>query len=93
VVAPFLDSGIKRFLLYVAVFLLLVFSMALALFRYVPMKMLPFDNKNEFQIVVNMPEGTPLEMTSRVVQDFERYCEVPEVTNLISYVGPLPHGF
>jgi len=88
VVAPFLDSGVKRFLLYAAVFLLLVFSMALALFRYVPMKMLPFDNKNEFQIVVNMPEGTTLEMTSRVVHDFERYIgEVPEVTNFISYVG------
>jgi multidrug efflux pump subunit AcrB len=88
VVAPFLDSGVKRFLLYAAVFLLLVLSMALALFRYVPMKMLPFDNKNEFQIVVNMPEGTPLEMTAQVVQDFERYIgEVPEVTNFISYVG------
>jgi multidrug efflux pump subunit AcrB len=88
VVGPFLDSGIKRFLLYFTVFLLLVVSMALALFRYVPMKMLPFDNKDEFQIVIDMPEGTPLEQTSRVVQDFERYLrQVPEVTNLISYIG------
>ncbi len=88
VVAPFLDSGVKRFLLYCVVFLLLVLSMALVLFRYVPMKMLPFDNKNEFQIVINMPEGTTLEQTSRVVHDFERYLqEVPEVTNFISYVG------
>ncbi|MBW2710114.1 MAG: efflux RND transporter permease subunit, partial [Deltaproteobacteria bacterium] len=88
VVGPFLDSGTKRFLLYGTVFLLLVVSMALALFRYVPMKMLPFDNKDEFQIVIDMPEGTPLEQTSRVVQDFERYLrQVPEVTNLISYTG------
>jgi len=88
VVGPFLDSGIKRFLLYLAVFLLLVVSMVLALFRYVPMKMLPFDNKDEFQIVIDMPEGTPLEQTSRVVQDFERYLrQVPEVTNLISHTG------
>ncbi len=88
VVAPFLDSGSKRFLLYFIVFLLLVVSMLLALFRYVPMKMLPFDNKDEFQIVIDMPEGTPLEQTSRVVQDFERYLrQVPEVTNLVSYTG------
>ena len=88
VVGPFLDSGSKRFLLYFIVFLLLVVSMVLALFRYVPMKMLPFDNKDEFQIVIDMPEGTPLEQTSRVVQDFERYLrQVPEVTNLISYTG------
>ncbi len=88
VVEPFLGSGIKRFVLYLVVFLLLMLSMALALFRYVPMKMLPFDNKNEFQIVIDMPEGTTLEMTSRVVNDFERYLEkVPEVTNFVSYVG------
>ncbi len=88
VVGPFLDSGVKRILLYGTVFLLLVFSFGLALFRYVPMKMLPFDNKNEFQIVIDMPEGTPLEQTARVVQDFESYLkEVPEVINLISYTG------
>ena len=88
VVGPFLDSGLKRFLLYFGVFLLLVLSMGLALFRYVPLKMLPFDNKDEFQIVVDMPEGTTLEQTSRVVQAFEQYLRrVPEVTNIISYTG------
>jgi multidrug efflux pump subunit AcrB len=88
VVAPFLDSGMKRFLLYFGVFILLVLSMGLALFRYVPMKMLPFDNKDEFQIVIDMPEGTPLEQTSRVVRDFEQYLRrIPEVTNIISYTG------
>lgn len=87
-VGPFLDSGFKRFLLYALIFLLLVVSMGLALFRYVPLKMLPFDNKNEFQIVIDMPEGTPLEQTYRVVQDFEGYLrQVPEVTSFISYTG------
>jgi multidrug efflux pump subunit AcrB len=63
-------------------------SSALALFRYVPLKMLPFDNKNEFQIVIDMPEGTPLEATNRVFLDFEEYLRgVPEVTNFVSYVG------
>ena len=88
VVGPFLDSGPRRFLLYAVVFLLLVVSMALALFRYVPLKMLPFDNKNEFQIVIDMPEGTPLEQTARVVRDFEDFIrQVPEATNFMSYVG------
>ncbi len=87
-VGPFLDSGLRQFLLYLVVFALLVLSMGLALFRYVPMKMLPFDNKDEFQIVIDMPEGTSLEQTSRVVQDFEHYLrQVSEVTNFISYTG------
>ncbi|OQY47367.1 MAG: acriflavine resistance protein B, partial [Desulfobacteraceae bacterium 4572_87] len=95
VVGPFLDSGIKRFLLYFGVFLLLALSMGLAFFRYVPMKMLPFDNKDEFQVVIDMPEGTTLEQTSRVVQDFEHALrQVPEVTNVISYTGsPSPMDF
>jgi hypothetical protein len=50
-------------------------------FRLVPLKMLPFDNKNEFQIVVDMPEGTTLEATDAVVRQFENYLRgVPEVT-------------
>jgi multidrug efflux pump subunit AcrB len=50
--------------------------------------MLPFDNKNEFQIVIDMPEGTPLEATDRVVRDFEHYLRtVPEVVHFVSYTG------
>jgi len=87
-VGPILDSGLKQFLLYLVVFVLLVLSIGLALFRYVPMKMLPFDNKDEFQVVIDMPEGTTLEQTSRVVQDFENtIAQVSEVTNFISYTG------
>jgi multidrug efflux pump subunit AcrB len=49
---------------------------------------LPFDNKNEFQIVVDMPEGTTLETTDAVVRQFEQYLRgVPEVTNFVSTVG------
>ena len=88
VVGPFLNSAFKRFLLYALILLLLVGSMGLALFRYVPLKMLPFDNKNEFQIVIDMPEGTPLEQTYRVVLDFEDFLrQVPEVKNFVSYTG------
>ena len=85
---PFLESGGKRVLLALAVLVLLAVSIVLPAIRYVPFKMLPFDNKNEFQIVVDMPEGTPLEATDRVVRAFEGYLrEVPEVTHFISYVG------
>ncbi|MFC1869024.1 efflux RND transporter permease subunit, partial [Thermodesulfobacteriota bacterium] len=85
---PFLKSRVKRILLVLLVLFLLSGSIILGAIRYVPFKMLPFDNKNEFQVVVDMPEGTPLEATDRVVRAFEDYLrEVPEVTNLISYVG------
>jgi len=88
VVGPFLDSRPKRFMLMILILLLLVGSAALALLRYVPLKMLPFDNKNEFQIVLDMAEGTPLEATARVVTAFEDYLrQVPEVTNFVSYMG------
>ncbi|MDY0039396.1 MAG: efflux RND transporter permease subunit [Desulforhabdus sp.] len=85
---PFLESRFKRILLLGAMAVLLVASASLALLRLVPLKMLPFDNKSEFQIVVDMPEGTTLEGTNRVVKAFESYLRrVPEVTNFVSYVG------
>ncbi|MBN1103556.1 MAG: efflux RND transporter permease subunit [Deltaproteobacteria bacterium] len=88
VLNPFLSSAVKRSLLIVVLVGLFLLSAALAVYRHVPLKMLPFDNKNEFQIVVDMPEGTPLEATDRVVRDFERYLlTVPEVIHFVSYVG------
>ena len=88
VVAPFLDSSTKSALLLAVVLILMILSASLALFRMVPLKVLPFDNKNEFQIVVDMPEGTTLETTDTVVRAFESYLlRVPEVTNYVSYIG------
>ncbi len=88
VLSPFLDSGVKRFLLFSLVIVLLILSCALALFRMVPLKLLPFDNKNEFQIVIDMDEGTTLERTDAVVRVFEDYLQgVPEVTSILSFVG------
>ena len=50
--------------------------------------MLPFDNKSEFQVVVNMPVGTPLEQTARVLRDMGQYLQtVPEVTDYQAYAG------
>ena len=54
----------------------------------IPLKMLPYDNKSEFQIVLDLPEGATLERTDATVRDFEHYlATVPEVTNYQSYVG------
>jgi multidrug efflux pump subunit AcrB len=86
--APFLRSRIARYLLLIVILLLLAFSVSLIFFRQVPLKMLPFDNKNEFQLVIDMPEGTTLETTDAAVRLFEDYLrEVSEVTHLVSYVG------
>jgi len=85
---PFLESGMKRILLIAVMVMLLVFSAGLAMFRHVPLKMLPFDNKNEFQIVIDMPEGTPLEATDRVAREFGEYLNtVPEVIHHVSFTG------
>jgi len=53
--------------------LLLIAAMAVPALRLVPLKMLPYDNKNEFQVIVDMPEGTTLERTDAVARDVGRY--------------------
>ncbi len=54
----------------------------------VVLKMLPFDNKSEVQIVVDMPEGTPVELTQRVLLELGEYLQtVPEVTHYQTYAG------
>src|SRR5438094_7021746 len=50
------------------VFFLLLGSMSLVYIKFVKVKMLPFDNKSEFQVIVDMPNGTTLEQTARVTQ-------------------------
>ncbi|MDH5601288.1 MAG: efflux RND transporter permease subunit, partial [Gammaproteobacteria bacterium] len=67
---------------------LIIFSVGLAAVKLVVLKMLPFDNKSEFQIVVDMPEGTPLEQTTRVVRELGQYiAKIPEVSDYQAYVG------
>jgi len=88
IVSPFLKSKRKRYMLLAAIIFLLLVSTGLAVFRLVPLKILPFDNKNEFQIVIDMPEGTTLETTNTVVRSFEDFLrEIPEITSFVSYVG------
>ncbi len=83
---PFLKKR-NAWLLLAVVFILMCLAAALMLFK-VPLKMLPFDNRNELQLVLNMPEGTSLEETRRVVAELEDYLStVNEVRNFQSYVG------
>jgi multidrug efflux pump subunit AcrB len=88
VMKPLVESGRKRVAVLVGMVLLLVFSISLALTGAVPLKMLPFDNKNEFQIVLDMPEGTTLERTGEAVREIEAYlASVNEVVEFVSTVG------
>jgi multidrug efflux pump subunit AcrB len=65
-----------------------VASALLAVFRIVPLKLLPFDNKNELQIVIDMPRGTTLEDTDAAARDLGAYlAAVNEVTDFETYVG------
>lgn len=70
------------------VVLLLFASVALFYTRSVTVKMLPFDNKSELQLVIDMPEGTTLEETARVTKAVTRYVRtIPEVRDYQAYVG------
>lgn len=68
--------------------LLLLGSVAMFFTKSVAVKMLPFDNKNEFQVVIDMPEGTTLERTDLVAKEVAQFLSTrPEVVNYQSYVG------
>ena len=88
IMTPFLRSRTASWALLGGVLVLLIGSVTLALTGLVPLKMLPFDNKNEFQIVIDLPEGATLEKTSAVTQEIEDLLQtVPEVTDYTSIVG------
>lgn len=85
---PLLDSSKKRWLMLGFTVLLLLGSVTMFFTKSVAVKMLPFDNKNEFQVVVDMPEGTTLERTSAVTREIAQYLTtVPEVVNYQNYIG------
>ncbi|MDP1570937.1 MAG: efflux RND transporter permease subunit [Vicinamibacterales bacterium] len=95
VMARLLASPASRFGFLGSVAGLLVLAAALVPLGFVTVKMLPFDNKSEFQIIVNMPEGTPLESTARVAAALaDAALEEPDVTSVQSYVGTAsPYNF
>jgi len=86
--APLLHSRAVAWGFLLVMALLTVGAMGLAATRSVPLKMLPFDNKNELLLVFDLDKGTTLERTDAAVREVEAYLAgVPEVTNYISYVG------
>jgi multidrug efflux pump subunit AcrB len=67
---------------------LLIAAMSMVYFKFVVVKMLPFDNKSEFQIIVDMPEGTSLEQTAAATRALAANLNrVPEITDFETYIG------
>ena len=94
-VAPLVtDRKLAKRLLFV-VFLLFAVSVSLPAFRLVPLKLLPFDNKDELQIVIDMPEGSSLEQTAAMATRVgARLRQMPEIKTLAYFVGtPSPMDF
>jgi multidrug efflux pump subunit AcrB len=86
--APLLHSRLLAWSFLAVIFLLTCGAMGMAALRLVPLKMLPFDNKNELLLVLDFDEGTTLERSDAAVREFEAYLAgVPEVADFTSYVG------
>jgi multidrug efflux pump subunit AcrB len=85
---PLLESSSKRKILLAVTVVLLFGSVLMFFTKSVVVKMLPFDNKNEFQVVIDMPEGTTLERTTAVTKEIAQYLSTkPEVVNYQNYIG------
>jgi multidrug efflux pump subunit AcrB len=88
---PLLDErrgGRNRALLGAGVAGLIAVSLALPALGLVVLKMLPFDNKSEFQVIVDLPAGTPVEQTAAVLRELGAYLvRQPEVTDYQAYAG------
>ncbi len=95
VMTPLVSSARWRRTFLAGVVVLLLLACALVPFKAVRVKMLPFDNKSEFQVIIDMPEGTPLERTLAVAQEIGGYLRTQsEVTNYQIYAGTSgPYNF
>ncbi len=92
---PLIDAPKKRLIAFAAVGGLLLLALLLVPLKQVTMKMLPFDNKSELQVIIDMPEGRTLEDTAAVTRALSEYLKtVPEVTDYQAYVGTAaPYNF
>jgi multidrug efflux pump subunit AcrB len=92
---PLLAHASWRLLFFATIILLLLGSCSMVYFRMVQVKMLPFDNKSEFQVIVNMPEGSTLEHTTRVALEMAAVVGgEPEVIDYQIYAGTAsPYNF
>lgn len=92
---PFLRSRPRRLAAFGGVVLLLAAALALIPLKKVTVKMLPFDNRSELQVMIDMPEGTTLEQTAQVGTEIGRFLStVPEVAHWQLYAGASsPYNF
>lgn len=85
---PFLENSSRRRWMLGITVIMLFGSIGMFFTKSVAVKMLPFDNKNEFQVVIDMPEGTTLERTAVVTKEIAQYLSgQPEVVNYQNYIG------
>jgi multidrug efflux pump subunit AcrB len=84
----FLVRPTARWAMFGVIGALLAVAVGLFASGSIPLKMLPYDNKSELQVVLDLPEGSTLEATDAAVRDVERYlATVPEATDFEAYVG------
>jgi len=88
IMQPLLSHTGWRWAFLLGITALLLASMATVGIGWVKVKMLPFDNKSEFQIILNMPEGSSLEQTARAAKEMAEAIKIePEVTDYQIYTG------
>ncbi len=86
--APLLEKAWRRWALLAGVAVLLLASTSLVAFGVVTVKMLPYDNKSEIQVIVDMPEGSTLERTAAVARELAAAVKtMPEVSDIQVYAG------
>src|SRR5262249_37909099 len=95
IMKPLLENCRRRWIFLGGVVALLLLACSLVAFKLVKFKMLPFDNKSEFQVILDMPKGTTLEQTARVAQELGQYIgRQAEVLNYQVYAGTSgPYNF
>lgn len=87
-ITPLLDDRKKGKLVLWGVFVLFIVAAMLPVMRLVPLKLLPFDNKNELQIIIDMPEKTTLEQTTAIAKTVSnKVQQLPEIKAIASYIG------
>ena len=93
--APFLNSRKRGYLVLAVVAVLFIIAASLPVFRAVPLKLLPYDNKNEVQVVIDMPESSSLEATAAFAEKVSKTAaRLPEIQAIAAFVGtPSPIDF
>ena len=88
IMGPLITQSRARWIFLGSITALLLGAMATVAFGWVKVKMLPFDNKSEFQVILNMPEGSALERTAQAAREIAAAIRAePEVTNYQVYAG------